>query len=273
MTDISAKANPRQATSEQIASNFASMDRKLDAREAERKRRKKKKSKIPFAVLRLRDIERVTTELYGSIIPWDDDGALVHLEILIATVIAAGKPPGCFMWKLAPWMPKDAAEKFVAGVDMSLAWLKADKIAKWFRVNFAAKQRLKLRTIGAYDILKPERDAIYKARKAAKRKQRAAEKKKAKLTPRDQAIMAIVDRMNAKGIPGNMGDIQRQAARHKLFKGRQDIPRHLGHDVKKLVERNQIQTRGGLVYYAVDAGGSGERSPGEATPHSTGATA
>src|SRR5437588_10823455 len=99
-------------TADKLVADFAKMDRKLDAREAKSKKRRRG-APIPFPVLRLRDIERVMSDLYGSVLPEGDDGAMVDLEILIATAIAAGKSPMDFMRKwVSPWMSQDDAERF-----------------------------------------------------------------------------------------------------------------------------------------------------------------
>ena len=76
-------------------------------------------------------------------------------------------------------MPRDEAERFVADVDINLAFLDADAIAKRMGVNFATKKRLKVRTIGAYDVAKAEPKKIYRQRYEAEHKQAAAEKRPA----------------------------------------------------------------------------------------------
>jgi hypothetical protein len=103
---------------------------------------------------------------------------MVDLEILISTVIAAGKSPMSFMRKwVSPWMSQDDAERFVGGVNLDLAYLNADELATLMGVNFVTKDRLKTRTIGAYDVPKAERAEIYRQRAKEKRKQDAAVKK------------------------------------------------------------------------------------------------
>jgi hypothetical protein len=214
------------------------MDRKLDAREATR-RKKKKRKPIPFAVLRLRNIEKFMTDLYGSVLPEGDAGAMVDLEILIATVIASGKPPMPFMYKwVSPWMPLDQAERFVDAVDLTLAFLDADEIGKRMGVSFAVKERLKTRTLGAYDVSKPERARIYEDRKAAGRKAKAAEKKANKpLSPREKLVIKLVDRM------GSMGDICRKAARSALFRDLDNVPLEIRRIVGRLVKKGILGWR------------------------------
>jgi hypothetical protein len=64
-----------QSTADKLVADFAKTDRQLDAREANRKKRQKT-SPIPFPVLRLQDIEKVMSDLYGSVLlrvpmaPW-----------------------------------------------------------------------------------------------------------------------------------------------------------------------------------------------------------
>jgi hypothetical protein len=110
-----------QSTADKLIADFAEMDRQIDAREANRKKRRKR-AQIPFPELRLRNIEKVMSDLYGSVLPEGDDGAMVDLEILIATVIAAGKSPMSFMRKwVSLWMSQDDAERFVGGVPLKNA--------------------------------------------------------------------------------------------------------------------------------------------------------
>jgi hypothetical protein len=218
-----------------LVAAFAKMDRQLDAREA--KGKKRKRAPIPFAVLRLRNIEKVMSDLYGSVLPEGDDGAMVDLEILIATVIAAGKPPMNFMRKwVPPWMSQDDAERFVARVNPDLAYLDADGIAKRMGVGFATKERPKTRTIGSYDVPKAERDKIYRQRYEANRKQAAAEKKPA-LSEREKAILKMV------GVMAGMSDVANKAKRHPLFRGREDIARQVRRIVQKLEESGHCGSR------------------------------
>ena len=81
----------RQAAADKLVSNFAKLDRKLDAREAKRKAKKKKP--LPRVVLRLRNIEKFMADLYGSILPEEDEGALVDLSVLVATAIHGSLQP------------------------------------------------------------------------------------------------------------------------------------------------------------------------------------
>jgi hypothetical protein len=224
----------RQAAADKLVSNFAKLDRKLDAREAKRKAKKKKP--LPRVVLRLRNIEKFMADLYGSILPEEDEGALVDLSVLVATAKAAGKPAINFIRKWAPRMRQDEAERFVAEVDINLAFLDADAIAKRMGVNFASKERLKVRTIGAYDVPKAERKRIYRQRYEAKRKQAAAEKKPA-MSKREQAVLKMV------GVMASMGDVAEKAKRHPLFRGREDIPRQVRRIVEKLEKSGHFGSR------------------------------
>src|ERR1700733_7639214 len=224
-----------QSTADRLVDDLAKMDRRLDARAANR--RKRKRVPIPFAVLRLRNIEKFMSDRYGSVLPKGDDGAMVDLEILIATVIATGKPPMNFMRKwVSPWMSQDDAERFVARVNRDLAYLDADELGRRMGVNFATKERLGTRTIGAYDVLKPEREKIYRARAEAKRKQAAAEKKPA-LSEREKAILKMV------GVMARMSDVANKAKRHPLFRGREDIPRQVRRIVEKLEKSGHCGSR------------------------------
>jgi hypothetical protein len=233
----------RQATADKLVADFARLDRQLDAREA--KRKKQKKPPIPFAALRLRNIEKCMSDLYGSVLPEEDDGAMVDLSILIATVKVARKPAINFMRKWAPRMPQDVAERFIADVDINLAFLDADEIAKRMGVSFSTKERLKTRTIGAYDVPKAERKKIYRQRYEAKRKQAAAEKKPA-LSKRELAVLKMV------GVMASMGDVAEKAKRHPLFRGREDIPRQ----VRRIVDQLEKSGRCGSRLEPRDRGGT-----------------
>jgi hypothetical protein len=236
----------RQATADKLVADFAKMDSKLDAREAKRKRQKK--PPIPYAMLRLRNIENVMTDLYGSVLPEGDDGAMVDLSILIATVKVARKPAINFMRKWAPRMPQDVAERFIADVDINLAFLDADALAKRMGVNFATKERLRVRTIGAYDVPKAEREKIYRQRYEANRKQAAAEKKPA-LSKRELAVLKMV------GVMASMGDVAQKAKRHRLFRNLENVPLEVRRIVSRLVkcghfgQRLEPRDRGGKEWF------------------------
>jgi hypothetical protein len=253
----------RKATADKLVADFAKMDRQFDAREAKRKK-KQKKPPIPFAALRLRNIEKFMADLYGSVLPVGDDGAMVDLSILIATVKVARKPAINFMRKWVPRMPQDEAERFVAEVDVNLAFLDADAIAKRMGVNFSTKERLKVRTIGAYDVPKAERKKIYRQRYEAKRKQ-AAEKKPA-LSKRERAVIKMV------GVMMNMGDVAEKAKRHPLFRGREDIPRQVRRIVEKLEKsghfgsRLEPRDRGGTERFVWNEAIAKENAAAEAHP-------
>jgi hypothetical protein len=225
-----------QSTADKLVADFAKMDRQLDAREANRKKRWKR-APIPFPVLRLRNIEKVMSDLYGSVLPEGDDGAMVDLEILIATVIAVGKPPMSFMRKwVSPWMSQDDAERFAGGVNLDLAYLNADELATRMGVNFVTKDRLKTRTIGAYDVPKAERAKIYRQRAKEKRKQDAAAKKAVR-SKRELVVLKMVGHML------DMGELVAKAKRHQLFRGREDVPRQVRRIVEKLEKSGLLESR------------------------------
>jgi hypothetical protein len=134
------------------------------------------------------------------------------------------------------------------------SYLDAVEIARRLGVTYAVRQRLRLRTIWCIDVPYEDQKKLKNGRNNAKRK--AAKAKKVGLKPREKAILGILDRMAAKGLPGNMGDLQRQAARHHLFKDLEDIPRQVRRVVDKLVKAGHLgrrleprRERGGQEWY------------------------
>lgn len=175
---------------------------------------------------------------YGAILP-DDDAGHDDLHVLLSVCKACGmgwdRVTGVVR-KWAPWMKPTDAKRAYADASLAMAYLDADTMAKRLGVTWAERCSLNLRTIGAIDVLKAEREKMRRVKAEAKRKRVRAEKPKP-LAPREQAILHMVGPMIS------MGDLARKAARHHSFDGCQDTPRQVRRIVDKLVQAGHLGRR------------------------------
>jgi hypothetical protein len=219
-------------TSDDLIDAFSKHDRRLD------------KKPRHFAQIgscrsrqRLREIERVLSWHYGPILP-DDDAGRDDLHVLLSVCKAVGHGwdnAAGFIRKWGPWMSEADAKRAYTDANLATAYLNADAMAKRLGVTWAERQSRHLRTIGAIDLPKAEREKMRRAKHDAKRKQ--AKVKPAELKPREKAIMRMVGNMIG------MGDLARKAARHRLFHGREDTPRQVRRIVDKLVQAGHLGKR------------------------------
>jgi hypothetical protein len=153
------------------------------ARRAEIARRydtKTEREPVSIAVLRIAELRRLYLNRYGTVLPDDDAG---RDDALIMAHHLAKRPNcerniGLWLGLWAPWMNKAEAEALIKGVlARPLRW-RADKLAARLNLNQAERQRLRIVTIGACDVLLAERMARRRAkartRNEAHRRQKGA---------------------------------------------------------------------------------------------------
>jgi hypothetical protein len=139
------------------------------ARHAEIARRYETKSErepVSIAVLRIAELRRLLLSRYGTVLPDDDagrDDALIMAHHL-AKRPEARRNIGLWLGLWAPWMSATEADAFIGRVlAKPLRW-RADKLAMRLNLNQVERQRLRIVTIGACDVLKAERTARRKAK-------------------------------------------------------------------------------------------------------------
>jgi hypothetical protein len=243
--DISADWNPRQAAADKLVESLTARDRKLD--------RKKKRRFAPTGDSRslqyLREIERVLSRRYGSVLP-DDDAGHDDLRMVVAAAKAAGKDPAGHVRKLAPWMQATEANRLCVDVDFREAYISADERAARLGVTYAVRQILHLREIGSTDVDKAGRERLRRQRYDDERRAKAAEKPpKPILSDREKAIVKMV------GTGQGMGDLARRAGRSAPFRDLANVPLEVRRVVARLVESGELgqrlepRERGGKEYY------------------------
>jgi hypothetical protein len=226
-------AAARQAAADSLVPAFAKMDRQLD--------RKKKRRFAPIGDRRsiqyLREIERVLSCNYGSVLP-DDDAGNDDLRMLVAAAKAAGKPPIDFIRHRAPWMSAIDANRLCIDVNVREAYISARDRAIRLGVTYAQRQFLGLREIGSNDVDKAGLERLRRQRWADKRRGVAADRPpKPVLTPRQKTLIKMVSTGRC------MGDLQRSAARSVLFKDLENVPLEVRRIVARLVKAGHLGQR------------------------------
>jgi hypothetical protein len=143
------------------------------ARHAEIARRyetKAEREPVSMAVLRIAELRRLYLNRYGTVLPDDDagrDDALIMAHHL-AKRPNAERNIGLWLGLWAPWMSEAEAEALIEQVlAKPLRW-RADKLAARLNLNQAERQRLRIVTIGACDVLLAERMARRRAKGQAR---------------------------------------------------------------------------------------------------------
>jgi hypothetical protein len=125
--------------------------------------------KVNKATLRVAEIERLLTYRYGPILPDDDSGrddTLIMAHHLAQISGDASQRISAWIARRAPWMQSEELERLTARVTgKPIRWL-ADTMGKRLNLTAADRRRLRIRTIGAVDKTKAERELELQARKA-----------------------------------------------------------------------------------------------------------
>jgi hypothetical protein len=116
---------------------------------------------------------------YGDALPDNDEGE--RFACVMAHHISEPNRVRAYLDAAAPWYDEDDADKLIKSVARKPYRWTADTLAsaKWLNVSYEERQRLGLRTIGAFDMPKKEREALrrkdYRERKRElKRRRRRA---------------------------------------------------------------------------------------------------
>jgi hypothetical protein len=134
--------------------------------------------------VRAREIGRVLQDRFGYRLP-DNDAGRHSLRVMLCQLARLRdhqKRMVNFIELQAPWLSGDDWFSFIDEAIRSPAHMTADEIAAELQVDYAARQRLRLTTIGAIDVDKTERKRLRKVRRAARERERRARKRLSTLT-------------------------------------------------------------------------------------------
>jgi hypothetical protein len=176
---------------------------------------------VRLAHLRWRELQRLLRHRYGVVMP-ETAEARRDLEILIGYAVLTGKTVKHQAELWAPWLDEDEADHMSA---QRPVLHKADDLAHKLDLRYFDRQRLAIRTIGAIDCDKAERDRLRRERcNEAKRQRRAAKqetstmqtetKPKHDLSRRQAAVLEKVD-----GAEIAASNLMEQVRRHRAFRG------------------------------------------------------
>jgi hypothetical protein len=150
---------------------------RIEARRAEiaRRYRKKPRRVVSMAALRVAELNRLFAARYGSTLPNDDAGRDEALLMAYHIVGRAGDPRqriAAWLELRVPWMSTaEAAELITKVLAKPLRW-RADTLAARLNLMDSERHRLRIRTIGAVDVMKAQRKARRLERDRLRKQQR-----------------------------------------------------------------------------------------------------
>jgi hypothetical protein len=136
-----------------------------------------------MAAIRLAELTRWLDETYGQGVELEPGEPSYRLVRIVAHHLGAmpDSPRRITRWcdTYAPWISPRDLERLIREVaECPIKW-SADKLAWKLRLDDASRTRLKIRTIGAFDVTKAQRLARRKARRAERDAKRRPRKPKA----------------------------------------------------------------------------------------------
>lgn len=168
-----------------------------------------------ITLIRLRELERLFRHRYGRFLPDDDagmDDLLIvahHIAFLRGEIVAH-----IVAWSRAwaPWLPPHDAERLAHRVCAGPRKWSADALAWLLRLSMAERTALKIKTIGAFDVSKADREAIQKERKRDRERARRARKStgRPRGRPRKNACHAGRENIARHGFSPMIGDAARE---------------------------------------------------------------
>jgi hypothetical protein len=168
-----------------------------EGRHAEIARRYKSKQAdkppISIAALRIAELRRLFLDRYGRTLPDDDAG---RDDVMVMAHHLARRhtdPERIHNWieLNAPWMAADESGEIVRQVVARPFKWRADKLAARLRLTEADRRRLRIRTIGAVDMTKQERQ---QARQLRQRQRDRARRRSRGAKPRTEYEANSVNR-------------------------------------------------------------------------------
>lgn len=135
-----------------------------------------------LALLRLREIERLIGSRHGHVVPdptGTDDEELCVAYIRAVAMSASAQPLSDWCQRWAPWV----SVQLIVEVELEAAgrkrMLRADAAAALLRLTMEERKKLGIKTIGACDISKAEREKVSADQKRAADRERIALKRRA----------------------------------------------------------------------------------------------
>jgi hypothetical protein len=112
----------------------------------------------------LLDLYRLAKHRYGGTLPDNKEGR--DFAFVLAAVVGEPKRIRANLAEIAPWYDDDEADRLIKSVAKRRYRWKPDTLAspKWLNVSYAERQALGLKTIGAYDMPKAEREKLRRER-------------------------------------------------------------------------------------------------------------
>jgi hypothetical protein len=161
---------------------------------ADRYAKRRRARPVPFAALRMRDLEIIFLDRYGGPLP-DDDAGLGDARVAIHHVasLPGNQENNVFSWlaRWAPWMPADQMVGLVdEAIEHPLRW-KADTLGWALQLTAVDRARLGVTTIGAFDL---GRSARAQRRKDQKRRRAEAERRAAGAKTRAEYLAGSLSR-------------------------------------------------------------------------------
>jgi hypothetical protein len=158
--------NRRPTPEQEAARHFEIAQRYKRATATARKRNRSR----GMAAIRLAELTRWLDDAFGQGVELEPSEASYRIVRIVAHHIGAlpDSPRRITRWTAtyAPWISPRDLERLLNEVrDCPLKW-SADKLAWKIRLDDATRSRLKIRTIGAYDVTKDQRQVRAKAKRA-----------------------------------------------------------------------------------------------------------
>jgi hypothetical protein len=123
-----------------------------------------------MARLRISELETTFTKRYGRYLP-DDDAGRADLELLLHHVTRLGtNAMSGSVRRWAPWLSERDEKVLIERIASSPKDFFADPLAELLNLTMQERTELKIRTIGAVDMTKLEREELAKRRKVEQKK-------------------------------------------------------------------------------------------------------
>jgi hypothetical protein len=145
---------------------------------------------------RAEELDRLAVHRYGDTLPDNAEGE--RFAFVMAHHIGEPNRVRAYLDEAAPWFDEDDADKLTKGVAKKRYRWNADKLAskEWLAVSYAERQALGLKTIGAFDMPKKARRALWRERyrdrqRAINRAYQEQKRREHGMTPWAQSLSRI----------------------------------------------------------------------------------
>jgi hypothetical protein len=165
---------------EHATKRHAEIDRRY---RRDRAKRQRPRPDVPLAAIRIAELRRLYRSRWGPTLPDDDagrDDALVMAHHLARRHGDAQHHIEMYLQVNAPWMDKIEAESLVATVLVNPIRFRADTLAERMNLTWKERERLGIKTIGAVDVPKAERERRRHQRKRSRDRTRREQRRRAK---------------------------------------------------------------------------------------------